>query len=99
MTKQLDDARKDMARELAEMDFALKTLLTPVHYQTVSRRLGRLLKASSAYGEAVVAAKRKQRSERLVPRFLTEDMRKAMESAKNPVEAWQAAMEAAGVET
>lgn len=97
MTKQLSDARHEMARELAEMDFALKTLLTPVHYQGVSKRLGRLLEASSAYTDALVAAKRLQGSQAVVPRFLSEDMHKAMLKAKDPVEAWQAALAASGV--
>lgn len=101
MTPELDSARHEMARHLAEMDFLLRSKLEPVHYQAASKRLGELLRSAGVYTNAFEAARRRQAAGRRtveVPYYLNEKMRDALESASDPVEGWHAALRAVGIE-
>ena len=98
MSQDLSKSRLEMARALAELDFSLKSSLNPVQYQQISRRLGTLMKTSSEYLTAFAAAKHQCDGKVLVPRYLSDEMRRAIEGGANPVEAWHGALNAAGVE-
>lgn len=100
MTQSLEKSRMDLARNLAEMDFLLRSLLPREQYQQASRRLSMLMRSSSAYIADFHDAKRQSAGHVLAPRFLTPKMHLAMLEAQceDPVQAWHAALREAGIE-